>query len=208
MTPAQRQAVATLASEFNIAGTQLIDFTKEFGREAPIWLEIGFGDGDNLVSLARARPDVDFVGLEVHEPGVGRALMAASSEELSNVRIVCVDAVEFITTRIAAGALDRVMLLFPDPWPKKRHHKRRIVQPPFVSLIANRLRANGRFHAATDWQPYAEHMLEVLGGEAALAPVERDGTVAAGSTDRQETKFERRGRRLGHDVFDLMFERV
>ncbi|MBT6275258.1 MAG: tRNA (guanosine(46)-N7)-methyltransferase TrmB [Chromatiales bacterium] len=207
VTPGQKLALDTVAEEFGLADTGVIDFSRDFGRVAPVWLEIGFGDGDNLVELARRHPEVNLLGLEVHEPGVGRALMGVRDAGLENVRVANADAVQLMRERLSPGTLDKIMLFFPDPWPKKRHHKRRIVQPEFIRLAVSRLRPGGVFHAATDWAPYAEHMLEVLGAEPNLLNTAKDD-YAPTRSDRIETKFERRGLRLGHGVWDLKFERA
>jgi tRNA (guanine-N7-)-methyltransferase len=177
-----------------------------FGREAACTLEIGFGNGEYLLARALAEPQRDFLGVEVHQPGMGHLLLAATKAGATNLRVIGHDAVE-VLPHIAPGALEEVLLLFPDPWPKKRHHKRRIVQPAFVQLVAERLRAGGRFHLATDWEPYAQEMLRVLHGCALLRNGAADGGFAARPADRAATRFEHRGARLGHVVRDLEFER-
>jgi tRNA (guanine-N7-)-methyltransferase len=177
-----------------------------FGRAAPRVLEIGFGNGDTLVELAAAQPGTDFIGVEVHPPGVGHCLLEIAARGLTNVRVIVHDAVEVLSEQLAPASLDEVLLYFPDPWPKKRHHKRRIVQPAFAELVASRLKPGGSFRLATDWEPYAAWMLEVLNGCPALANVAPDGGCV-GRGERGSTRFERRGRRLGHAVFDLEFRR-
>jgi len=207
ITEAQKRALAELSPRYGIPFTpQPLDLDAVFGRRAPRVLEIGFGNGDTLVELASASPGTDFLGAEVHPPGIGHCLLAVDSRGLSNVRVVAHDAVEVLEYMIAPAALDEVLLYFPDPWPKKRHHKRRIVQPAFAVLVAGRLKAGGRFKLATDWAPYAAWMLEVLNASPDFANVAAD----AGCIERPErgsTRFERRGRRLGHRVFDLEFVR-
>ena len=207
ITEAQKRALAELSPRYGIPFTpQPLDLDAVFGRRAPRVLEIGFGNGDTLVELASASPGTDFLGAEVHPPGIGHCLLAVDSRGLGNVRVVAHDAVEVLEYMIAPAALDEVLLYFPDPWPKKRHHKRRIVQPAFAVLVAGRLKAGGRFKLATDWAPYAAWMLEVLNASPDLANVAAD----AGCVERPErgsTRFERRGRRLGHRVFDLEFVR-
>ena len=207
ITEAQKRALAELSPRYGIPFTpQPLDLDAVFGRRAPRVLEIGFGNGDTLVELASASPGTDFLGAEVHPPGIGHCLLAVDSRGLSNVRVVAHDAVEVLEYMIAPAALDEVLLYFPDPWPKKRHHKRRIVQPAFAVLVAGRLKAGGRFKLATDWEPYAAWMLEVLNASPDFANVAAD----AGCVERPErgsTRFERRGRRLGHRVFDLEFVR-
>jgi tRNA (guanine-N7-)-methyltransferase len=180
-----------------------------FGRIAPRTLEIGFGNGEHLLERALAQPEQDFLGVEVHRPGIGHLLLAAARAGVANLRVIDHDAVEVLQQQIAPRSLDQVQLLFPDPWPKKRHHKRRIVQQEFVALVASRLGAGGRLHLATDWEPYAEEMLLVLNACSLLANcangggfIELDAVEA-----RRATRFERRGERLGHRVRELLFRR-
>ncbi len=169
-------------------------------------MEIGFGNGDTLVDLAEASPETDFLGVEVHPPGVGRCLLAIESRALTNLRLIAHDAVEVLANQLAPGSLDEVLLYFPDPWPKKRHHKRRIVQPAFASLVASALGPGGRFRLATDWEPYAEWMLEVLNAAPDLGNAAPGGGFIERPA-RGATRFEDRGRRLGHRVFDLEYLR-
>jgi tRNA (guanine-N7-)-methyltransferase len=188
------------------AGDGPIGLAALFGRGADCTLEIGFGNGDHLVARAAAEPHRNFLGVEVHRPGIGHLLRAAAAAELFNLRVIEQDAVEVLRSRIEAAALDEVQILFPDPWPKTRHHKRRLIQPDFATLVASRLRPGGRLHLATDWAPYAEQMRLVLDACPALA------LLAAGSGDRRTaraaTRFEQRGLRLGHAVCDLVYERT
>ena len=181
------------------------DFAMAFGRRAPLVLEIGFGMGDATATIASARPETDFLGIEVHPPGVGALLKRIGEEALTNLRILHHDTVEVLEHMIAPGSLAGVHLFFPDPWHKVRHHKRRLVQPAFVRLLASRLGEHGIVHCATDWQPYAAQMLEVLSAEPGLR------NTAAGFAERPAlrplTKFENRGIGLGHDVWDLVFEK-
>ena len=183
-----------------------LDLEALFGREAPRTLEIGFGNGESLIALAAARPDEDFLGVEVHRPGVGHLMLRAEAQGLTNVRVACRDAVEVLTERIGDATLDAVLLYFPDPWPKKRHHKRRIVQPSFAHLVARKLRPGGRFRLATDWQHYAEQMLAVVGA-CGLLENEFDAGYAPRPDSRPLTRFENRGQRLGHGVRDLSFRK-
>ncbi len=176
-----------------------------FGRHAPRVLEIGFGMGATTAEIAAARRDDDFIGVEVHEPGVGALLKLVGEHALTNIRIIQHDAVEVIEQMIEPGSLDGVHIFFPDPWHKARHHKRRLIQPPFVALLASRLKPGGYLHCATDWQNYAEQMLEVLGAEPSLENTAQD--YAPRPDYRPVTKFERRGLRLGHGVWDLVFKR-
>ena len=180
-----------------------------FGREAPRTLEIGFGNGEHLAALAAAHPERDYFGIEVHRPGVGHLLLLAATNNLTNVRASSHDAVEVLREQIAPGALDEVLVLFPDPWHKKRHHKRRLIQPPFVELIASRLRSGGVLRLATDWKEYALQMLEVLGTAKTLfANLSPDGDWMPRPDERAPTRFEKRGQRLGHGVWDLAFTRL
>ena len=208
MTVAQERAWTELWPRYGIeTGGEPVDFTAVFGRAAPLTLEIGFGNGESLLALAAAHPERDYVGIEVHRPGIGHLMLRAEELGLGNLRAICRDAVEVLQQCVAAGSLDELLLYFPDPWPKKRHHKRRIVQPPFVALVASRLRPGGVLRMATDWQPYAEHMLEVASGCAALRNESPDGSFVARPESRPVTKFERRGHRLGHGTWDLAFSR-
>jgi tRNA (guanine-N7-)-methyltransferase len=184
-----------------------LDLEGLFKRSAPVTLEIGFGDGVSLAEMAKSDPERDFIGIEVHRPGVGRLLHLINEQGLSNVRVMDDDAVEIIKNRIPEGSLDRVQLFFPDPWHKKRHNKRRIVQPEFVSLIASRLKMGGVFHLATDWEPYAEHMAEVMEASEEFAS-QSDSPYSMKPETRPTTKFERRGLKLGHGVWDLLYKKT
>jgi tRNA (guanine-N7-)-methyltransferase len=206
MGTGQVRALAELAPRLVLPyREQRLDAAAAFGRVAPLVVEIGFGMGQATAAIAAARPDTDFLGVEVHEPGVGALLQRIDEQQLGNLRIVQHDAVEVLQSMIAPDSLAGVHVYFPDPWPKKRHWKRRLIQPPFVALLASRLAPGGVLHCATDWQPYAEQMLEVLGAEPMLR------NTAPGFEPRPayrpETKFERRGLALGHGVWDLLFER-
>ena len=208
ITIAQERALAELWPRFGLDFSgQALDLDAVFGRSAPCTLEIGFGDGDTLVALARQHPERNFLGAEVHAPGVGHCLLAAAAAELRNLRVVRHDAVELLSESIAAGALAEILIYFADPWPKKRHHKRRLIQPEFVALLASRLRAGGRLRLATDWQPYAEWMLDVLGASADFDNCAGAKRYVPRPAERPETKFERRGLSLGHVARDLVFER-
>jgi tRNA (guanine-N7-)-methyltransferase len=209
MTVAQQRAWAELWPRYGVeTAGELLDFATMFGRDARRTLEIGFGNGESLVALAAAHPERDYLGIEVHRPGVGHLMLRAEELGLANLRAICRDAVEVLQQCIPAGSLDEVLLYFPDPWPKKRHHKRRIVQPDFVALVASRLRPGGVLRMATDWQPYAEHMLEVASACESLRNESADGGYAARPDSRPVTRFERRGQRLGHGVWDLAFSRT
>ncbi|HVK31475.1 MAG TPA: tRNA (guanosine(46)-N7)-methyltransferase TrmB [Burkholderiaceae bacterium] len=207
MGSGQTRALADLGPRFVLPFTgQGLDSAQVFGRRAPLIVEIGFGMGQATAAIATARPDDNFLGIEVHEPGVGALLQRIAERNLSNLRIVRHDAVAVLASMIAPGSLAAVHVYFPDPWPKKRHWKRRLIQPPFVALVASRLAPGGLLHCATDWQPYAEQMLEVLSAEPLLVNT-ADG-YAPRPAWRPETKFERRGLALGHGVWDLLFRRV
>ena len=207
MTGAQKRALEELLPRFGIPHAPVpLDLDRVFGRAATRVLEIGFGNGDMLVELASASPGTDFIGVEVHPPGVGHCLLAIESRGLANVRVIAHDAVEVLASQVPGSSLDEVLLYFPDPWPKKRHHKRRILQPAFASLVASRLKPGGHFKLATDWEPYAAWMLEVLNACPNLENAAPDlGCVAR--PERASTRFENRGRRLGHRVFDLEFRK-
>ncbi len=200
LTPAQRRALDEYWPQFGIDySVELLDFAGIFGRTAERVMEIGFGNGSLLVQRAAAHPEQDFLGVEVHEPGVGHCLLALQQAQLTNVRLLRHDAIEVLMHQIPDRSLSEVDLFFPDPWPKKRHHKRRIVQPAFVALIGRKLVAGGLFHAATDWQDYADHIETVMRQNSAFAPVEN------AAIDRPKTRFERRGEGLGHDIHERIY---
>lgn len=179
-----------------------------FGREAPVVLEIGFGMGDSLIEMASVQPEKNYIGIEVHRPGVGRLLSRADEAGLTNIRVYAEDAVQVLADCIPDGSLDVLQLFFPDPWHKKRHHKRRIVQPEFVQQIRRKLKVGGYFHMATDWENYAEHMMEVMSAAPGYRNKAGDGQYSPQPEWRPVTKFQKRGERLGHGVWDLMFERT
>lgn len=207
-TPAQQRALEELWPKYGVEyRDQPLELSALFGREAPCSLEIGFGNGENLAALARAHPERDYLGVEVHRPGVGRLLLGLEREQLANVRIICHDAVEVLERQIAPGSLAEILILFPDPWPKKRHHKRRLVQSSFVPLIERALRPRGVLKLATDWRPYALEMLECLGAAPGLRNLAPDGGFVARPAERAPTRFELRGTRLGHEVWDIAFSR-
>ncbi len=209
ITEAQQRALQVLWPKYGIEfQPEPLDLAAAFGRRALRIAEIGFGNGENLTALAAAHPDRDYLGIEVHRSGVGRVLLAAEERHLANVRVICHDAVEVLERQILPQSLDEMLILFPDPWPKKRHHKRRLVQGPFVGLLAERLRPGGRVRLATDWQPYAEGMLEVLTAEPRLRNQAADGGFVPRPGERLPTRFEKRGERLGHGVWNLCFERI
>lgn len=206
MGTGQQRALAELAPRFVLPYRDgVTDFTEDFGRQAPLVVEIGFGMGDATAQIAAARPDTNFLGIEVHPPGVGALLQRIEERGLANVRIVQHDAVEVLERMVTPATLAGVHVFFPDPWHKKRHHKRRLIQPPFVALLASRLAPGGYLHCATDWEPYAQQMLEVLAAEPALK--NRFADYAPRPDYRPLTKFENRGLKLGHGVWDLVFTR-
>lgn len=184
------------------------DFREVFGRDAPLYVEIGFGNGESLAEMAAAHPENDYIGIEVHRPGVGHLLMLLDERKLGNVRIYCHDAIEILEKRIPDDRLSGVHLFFPDPWPKKKHHKRRIVQAGFLELLLKKLKAGGYFHAASDWQPYARHMLAVLMQEKRFGNTSPTQDYCARPDYRPMTKFEQRGIKLGHGVWDLIFTKT
>lgn len=185
-----------------------LDLTQLFGRDAPVVLEIGFGMGASLVTMAQNNPQQNFLGIEVHAPGVGACLASAKEANVENLRVMCHDAVEVLEKMIPDNSLRMVQLFFPDPWHKARHNKRRIVQVPFAELVMRKLKLGGVFHMATDWQAYAEHMLEVMNSIDGYKNLSETEDYVPRPETRPLTKFEQRGQRLGHGVWDLMFERV
>lgn len=203
LTPSQQRALGTLWPAYGVdLGKAQIVPAALFGRQAPLTLEIGFGNGDTLVELARTTADTDFIGIEVHEPGVGHCLLQIRDAGISNLRLVARDAVEVLKEHIAPGSVDRINLYFPDPWPKKRHHKRRIVQPAFLELCKRVLKPGGALHIATDWENYAEHIDAVLRESAHFRIDERREHDGDAPLQRPVTKFEQRGMRRGHRIWD------
>jgi tRNA (guanine-N7-)-methyltransferase len=210
MTVGQTRALEELWPRHGVPySATVLDLDALFGRRAPRTLEIGFGNGEHLANLAAAHPDRDYLGIEVHRPGVGHLLMLAEERGLTNLRVSDHDAVEVLNEQISPGALDEVLVLFPDPWHKKRHNKRRLIQPSFVELLASRLSRGGVLRMATDWEDYANQMLEVLrGAEALFTNLSPTDDWMPRPEERAPTRFEKRGERLGHGVWDLAFRRV
>ncbi|MEZ5531905.1 MAG: tRNA (guanosine(46)-N7)-methyltransferase TrmB [Steroidobacteraceae bacterium] len=209
MTDAQRRAFDTLWPRYGLDTTDaVLDLDAIFGRRAPRTLEIGFGNGDHLAALAARHPERDYLGIEVHRPGVGRLLLSCEAQGCTNVRAICRDAVEVLDLCLPPASVDEVLLLFPDPWHKKRHHKRRIVQAPFIALVAKVLVPGGLFRLATDWEPYAEDMLARLNAAPEFENLAPGGGYAPRDEARAATRFERRGERLGHGVRDLSFRKI
>ncbi len=210
LTKGQQRAFERLWPSFGVEFDphRWLDFQTLFGNDHPVWLEIGFGNGESLAAMAAAHPERNFLGIEVHPPGVGHLLMKIEELGLENVRILRHDAVEVLERMIPPASLAGLLLFFPDPWHKKRHHKRRLVQPAFVELAASRLRPGGIFHAATDWAPYAEWILERFEARADLFEnLAGPGRYAERPETRPLTKFEARGQRLGQEASDLLFRR-
>ena len=207
MTAAQERALSELWPKYGIEdGQEAIDPQALFGRHAPLMLEIGFGNGEALAHMAANHPGNDYLGIEVHRPGVGSLLLQLARAGTENVRVITSDASETLA-RLPDACLDAVYLVFPDPWPKKRHHKRRLVQPRFVDRLWHKLRPGAVFRLATDWQDYAEHMLAVLGAHPGYENLAPGGGYTVRLPERPQTRFERRGLRLGHGVWDLAFRR-
>jgi len=204
MTKAQVDAITSLWPRYGLDySLQLLDLDALFGRSAQRILEIGFGNGDALLALAASRPDQDFIGIEVHRPGAGSLMRRAAEQDIGNLRVSTHDAVEVLRDQVPDASLHGIHLFFPDPWHKKRHHKRRMVQPAFIEMVAMKLEDEGYLHMATDWEPYAEWMLEVMAGATHFS-----GTVTPRPDTRPHTRFEQRGLRLGHMVTDMVFTRI
>ncbi len=211
LTPGQERAFETLWPKFGIDFTpgQTLDLATIFGNNNPIILEIGFGNGSSLAEMASNNPEKNYLGIEVHSPGVGRLLLDVEERGLKNLRVMRHDAVEVLENGIAPGSLEGVYLFFPDPWHKKKHHKRRILKPSLVKLLAQSIKPGGVFHAATDWEHYAEQMMEVLSAAADLFTNTAGANGFCPRPDyRPVTKFEQRGERLGHGVWDIIFRRM
>lgn len=209
VTEAQQRAFDTLWPRYGLdLDTGPLDLPAIFGNRNPVTLEIGFGNGKTLAQLAQQNPNQNFLGVEVHSPGVGHLMIKLAQQESSNVRILQVDAMELLRHHLPMASLARVLLYFPDPWPKKRHHKRRIVQTEFADLLYRVLVPGGILHMATDWEAYADHMLGVLSAHSGFTNQAGSGQFAPRPDSRPLTKFEQRGQRLGHGVWDLFFERL
>lgn len=210
LTKGQELAITKLWPLFGIdyAEKSVINFSELFGNDNLVTLEIGFGMGASFVEMATNATNENFFGIEVHRPGVGACLMAVDQAQLSNVRVMCHDAVEVLHNMIADNSLDKVQIFFPDPWHKAKHNKRRIIQPEFVQLLTSKLKVGGILHLATDWQHYAEHMLTVLQSAQGLSNLSSDNSYVPRPESRPMTKFEKRGLNLGHGVWDLQFKRL
>ncbi|MBK1874035.1 MULTISPECIES: tRNA (guanosine(46)-N7)-methyltransferase TrmB [unclassified Marinobacter] len=209
MTEGQKKAYERSWPKFGLARENgMIDPRQVFGRDAMLNLEIGFGMGRSLAEMAEAAPEQDFIGVEVHLPGVGALLKEIEERGLENIRVYNIDANDVIDLCLPDACLDQVMVFFPDPWHKKKHHKRRLVQPEFVQRIRHKLRVGGILHLATDWENYAEHMMEVMGDSEGFANTQEQGQYSPRPDYRPVTKFEKRGENLGHGVWDLLFHRT
>ena len=205
ITQGQQFALENFWDKYCLDPLKLLDVERVFGRVAPLCVEIGFGNGECLAELAATNPDRDYLGIEVHRPGVGHLIMQLEQASIANVRVYCHDAIEILTNSLADDSLSAVHLFFPDPWPKKKHHKRRIVQAGFIDLLARKLKSGGYFHAATDWEHYADTMLKVLTDDARFMNASSTNSFSPRPAYRPLTKFEQRGLRLGHGVWDLIF---
>jgi tRNA (guanine-N7-)-methyltransferase len=209
LTPGQERALNELWPAYGVDPQDgPLDLDAIFGRRAPRCLEIGFGIGEVIANLAETHPERDYLGVEVHRPGVGRLLLRAEQSSLRNVRVICRDAVLVVKDNLEAESLDEILVFFPDPWHKKRHHKRRLIEPRFVSLLADRLRPGGVLRLATDWQDYAEQMRSVCNADPRLASLSADLAYVERPAFRPATRFERRGTRLGHGVWDLAYRKL
>jgi tRNA (guanine-N7-)-methyltransferase len=203
ITAAQRRALSDLWPKYGVAyAPARLDLQDLFGREAPRILEIGFGNGDALLAQARQNPDLDYLGIEVHDPGIGHCLLEANRQGVENLRLIQHDAFDVIRDQIPNSSIRSINLFYPDPWPKKRHHKRRLVQPEFVTLVAASLEPGGRFHTVTDWPDYAEQIASVVDNNPLMAP------ILTPHPQRSTTRFEARGEALGHDVFEQVYQRM
>jgi tRNA (guanine-N7-)-methyltransferase len=207
ITVAQQRALEMLWPCYGVELNNVLNLDTLFGRTAEKHLEIGFGQGDALVTMAKAHPEQDYLGIDVYLPGIGHLLMQIETMELTNVRIINADAVDVLQHYLPPLCLDAVYLFFPDPWPKKRHHKRRLVQTEFVTLLAKRIKSNGYLHLATDWEEYAQYMLQILEQTPEFINCVAKGEFAPRPPSRPLTKFEQRGLSLGHGVWDLLYRR-
>ena len=207
LTQAQHRALTALWRRFGVETQTPFNSVSLFGRHAPLVLEIGFGDGESLTAMANADPAVNYLGLEVHRPGIGHLLLRAEALALTNLRVMYADAVEVLERQVPDRCLDRVQIFFPDPWPKTRHHKRRLIQPPFVALLVQKLKGGGQLHIATDCEDYAHSILNLLNATPALTNRTAGNGFAPRPAYRPPTKFERRGWRLGHQSWDVLFMR-
>ncbi len=208
VTSAQQQALDTHWQTYGIDfSEQLLSFNNLFNNENAVIAEIGFGNGESLLQQAKNYPETNFIGIEVHGPGVGHLIHLSNQENIHNIKIIRYDAIDVLTHQIADGSLQQLQLFFPDPWHKKRHQKRRIISPEFIQLVAKKLKPSGFFHMATDWQHYAKQMLAEMDATTNFSNTSGTGNYAKNQALRCESKFERRGRKLGHGVWDLIYEK-
>lgn len=207
ITRGQRRALDELSGQYLLPSDQPIDFASVFKNENPVILEIGFGNGLSLAEMAENNPERNYVGIEVYRPGVGSLIIQLKNRELTNVRAINSDAMEVLEQQVPDQSLSAVHIYFPDPWHKARHNKRRIIQPDFVELLGKKLRPGGIIHIATDWENYAEHIMEVMGAAKGFSNLAGDGQFAKRPAHRPLTKFELRGQRLRHGVWDMLFEK-
>lgn len=209
MSMAQQQALTTIANAYELAfAPQQLDLTAVFGRTAPRILEIGFGNGAGFVSMAKQHPQQDYLGVEVHRPGIANVFLQAQEYQLKNVRVINADASEVLEQQLPDACLDAIYIFFPDPWPKQKHRKRRLIQANFVALLARKLRNDGVLHLATDWEDYAQQMLKVIELNPVLQNQAGAGQFSARPEWRPLTKYEQRGHRKGHIVRDLLFQKI
>lgn len=204
MTASQQQALQSLWPQYGLSLPEVVDFKQAFAREAPTVLDIGFGMGESLFELAQANAQLNFIGIDVHRPGVGGLVNRVDKAGLENVRVFCADAIEVLQHCIPEQSLAAVLLFFPDPWPKQRHQKRRIVQPEFVQRIATKLKSDGQFHLSTDWEDYAQHIQAVMAQSEDFTACSQHDRLF---NQRPSTKYERRGQRLGHQIWDLVYRK-
>lgn len=209
MSPRLKEALSEHSVQYGLDTYQgLLDFNTLFGNDIPVHLEIGFGMGQALLEMAQQKPSDGFIGIEVHKPGIATVFAELTARHINNVRIFTTDAVEILTKNIPDQSLTTIFILFPDPWPKRNHQKRRLIQPAFIELATQKLKVGGHLHLATDWQDYAKQMMRVLSSQAQLQNIAGEGCFLPESTSRPATKFENRGRKLGLEVFDLKFVKV
>ncbi len=208
-TRAQRRALDEIWPRYGVdSADRPLDLATVFDRSAPVVLEIGFGDGEALLTSAANHPEINHIGIEVHDPGIGHLLMLLERAGLDNVRLIARDAVEVLDRQLADASIDVIRIFFPDPWPKKRHHKRRLLQPPFIAALARVLAPGGLLHIATDWASYAEHTTDIMAASDHFEALTAAAAASVPLSARPPTKFERRGRTLGHEVWDLYYRRV
>jgi tRNA (guanine-N7-)-methyltransferase len=209
ITTKQKKALTEYSATYILnVSDRIIEPATLFLRDAPLNLEIGFGMGQSLVTMAMQHPEQNYIGIEVHSPGVGSMLAALEENKINNVRVYSADAVEVLKNCISNESIQAIYIFFPDPWPKKRHHKRRLIQPEFIDLLYSKLKRNGFIHLATDWEEYAQHMLDVLSKAPGLENTAGKNLFYPRPADRPLTKFEIRGQKLGHGVWDLIFSKI